>query len=115
MSPSILKILFVNCNLIITHASPNFTFRVDMFHPEKDIIFRIEHFKQHRPIAGIFFNCLTNLNKFVAYEQRDPFMIKNELTENPDYSEWDRFAHHEYIRLALEEENAENVFYSRED
>jgi len=81
---------------------------VDMFHPEKDIIFRMEHFKQHRPIAGTFFNCLTNLNKFVAYEQRDPFMIKNEMTENPDYSEWDRFAHHEYIRLALEEENAEN-------
>ena len=36
-------------------------------------------------------------------------MIKNELTENPDFTEWDRFAQHEYIRLALEEENAENV------
>lgn len=82
-----------------------------MFHPDNDIIFRMEHFKLQRAIAGTFFNCMTNLNKFVAYEQRDPFMIKNELTENPDFSEWDRFAQHEYIRLALEEENAENVFF----
>lgn len=80
-----------------------------MFKPEKEIIFRRENFKSHRQIAGIFFNCMTNLNKFVAYEQRDPFMIKNELQENPDFTEWDRFAQGEYIRLALEEENAENV------
>jgi hypothetical protein len=36
-------------------------------------------------------------------------MIKNEIAENPDFTEWDRFAQHEYIRLALEEEDAENV------
>ncbi len=69
----------------------------------------MENLKAHRHVAGVFFNALTNLNKFVAYEQRDPFMIKNELTENPDFTEWDRFAQHEYVRLALEEENAENV------
>eukprot|EP00330_Aristerostoma_sp_ATCC50986_P008436 CAMPEP_0114581766 /NCGR_PEP_ID=MMETSP0125-20121206/5836_1 /TAXON_ID=485358 ORGANISM="Aristerostoma sp., Strain ATCC 50986" /NCGR_SAMPLE_ID=MMETSP0125 /ASSEMBLY_ACC=CAM_ASM_000245 /LENGTH=55 /DNA_ID=CAMNT_0001774225 /DNA_START=577 /DNA_END=744 /DNA_ORIENTATION=+ len=35
-------------------------------------------------------------------------MIRNEQNENPDFTEWDKFAQHEYIRLALEEENAEN-------
>lgn len=80
-----------------------------MFKPEKDILFRRENFKANRSVAGVFFNALTNLNKFVAYEQRDPFVIKNERQEYPDYSEWDRFAQNEYIRLALEEENGENV------
>ena len=83
--------------------------RVDIFKPEKDILFKIDNFKKNRPMAGVFFNFLTNLNKLVAYEQRDPFMIKNDLTENPDFTEWDRFAQREYIRLALEEENGENV------
>lgn len=81
-----------------------------MFHPEKDIIFRMDHFKQHRQLAGTFFNCMLNLNKFVSYEQRDPFSIRNEINENPDFTEWDRFAMHEYKKLAEEEENAENVF-----
>lgn len=62
-------------------------------------------------MAGIFFNCLTNLNKFVAYEGRDPFAIKNEMQEFAEYSEWDRFAQGEYVRLAFEEENAENVTF----
>jgi len=80
----------------------------DIFKPENEIIFKREHLKKQRASAGVFFNCLTNLNKFVAYEQRDPFMIRNEQNENPDFTEWDKFAQHEYIRLALEEENAEN-------
>lgn len=45
----------------------------------------------------------------MAYEQRDPFFIRNEIVEHPDYSEWDRFAQTEYQRLAMEEENQENV------
>lgn len=57
---------------------------------------------------GIFFNCLVNLNKFIAYEQRDLFAIKHQLTEFPDYSEWDRFAKGEYERLAMEEEGGDD-------
>jgi hypothetical protein len=33
--------------------------------------------------------------------------MKHEQNENPDYSEWDRFAAQEYVRLAMEEEYAE--------
>lgn len=57
---------------------------------------------------GIFFNCLINLNKFIAYETRDLFSLKHQLTEFPDYSEWDRFAKTEYERLAMEEEQGED-------
>ena len=56
-----------------------------------------------------FFNYFTNLNKLVSYEQRDPFAIRNELLEHPDFSDWDKFAQNEYQRLAAEEENPENV------
>jgi serine/threonine-protein phosphatase 2A regulatory subunit B'' len=48
------------------------------------------------------------LNKFIAYETRDLFSLKHQLTEFPDYSEWDRFAKTEYERLAMEEEQGED-------
>ena len=80
----------------------------DMIKPAKENWFVLEDFKRTHLISGTFFNILVNLNKFIAYEQRDPFSIKAEQNENPDYSEWDKFAATEYVRLALEEENAEN-------
>jgi hypothetical protein len=33
------------------------------------------------------------------------------MNENPDFSEWDRFALAEYVRLAMEEEYGENVSF----
>lgn len=36
------------------------------------------------------------------------FAIKHQLTEFPDYSEWDRFAKSEYERLAMEEEGGDD-------
>ena len=83
--------------------------RADLLKPEDDIKFKFQDFKNKKDSSGCFFNFFTNLNKLVAYEQRDPFFIRNELVEHPDYSEWDRFAQTEYQRLAMEEENQENV------
>ena len=60
--------------------------------------------REYQSQVGIFFNCLVNLNKFIAYETRDLFAIKHQITEFPNYSEWDRFAKGEYERLAMEEE-----------
>jgi serine/threonine-protein phosphatase 2A regulatory subunit B'' len=54
-------------------------------------------------LAGNFFNVLFNLNKFIAFETRDPFLIRQER-EEPHLTEWDRFARAEYIRLSMEEE-----------
>jgi serine/threonine-protein phosphatase 2A regulatory subunit B'' len=54
-------------------------------------------------LAGNFFNVLFNLNKFIAFESRDPFSIRRER-EEPHLTEWDRFARAEYVRLSMEEE-----------
>ena len=70
--------------------------------------FTLAQLKVYQTQIGIFFNCLVNLNKFIAYETRDLFAIKHQLTEFPDYSEWDRFAKSEYERLAMEEEGGDD-------
>ncbi len=70
--------------------------------------FYLSHLKRFPGQVGIFFNCLVNLNKFIAYETRDLFAIKHQLTEFPDYSDWDRFAKTEYERLAMEEEGGDD-------
>jgi len=64
----------------------------DLLNPEKEANFVLKQFKSKRYLSGTFFNALVNLNKFVAFEQRDPFAYRNELTENIGFSEWDRFA-----------------------
>jgi len=53
--------------------------------------------------GGVMFNVLFNLNKFIAYEQRDAFTIR-QLHEHPELTDWDRFACTEYSRLASAEE-----------
>ena len=75
-------------------------------------MFKMKHFKSQQKESGIFFDLLTNLNKLVAYEQRDPFLIKNELDNTPNYTDWDRYAQQEYMRLAMEEENGGEVTFS---
>ncbi|EPS58366.1 hypothetical protein M569_16449 [Genlisea aurea] len=54
-------------------------------------------------LSGSVFNILFNLNKFMAFETRDPFLIRQER-ENPHLTEWDHFARREYIRLSMEED-----------
>ncbi|KAF4653197.1 Serine/threonine-protein phosphatase 2A regulatory subunit B'' subunit alpha [Perkinsus olseni] len=76
----------------------------DLIMPEQEGQFELEDFKRTRKISGIFFSILLSLNKFLAYEQRDPFSIKQEQLEHPDYSDWDRFCAQEYIRLAMEDD-----------
>ena len=66
--------------------------------------FTLAQLRQYIAQVGIFFNSLVNLNKFIAYETRDLFAIRYQVTEFPDYSEWDLFAKGEYERLAIEEE-----------
>ncbi len=79
----------------------------DMVAPASANQFVLSDLKGKKAASAIFFNSLLNLNKFIAYEQRDPFTLKHDLSENPDFSDWDRFALSEYIRLAMEEENQE--------
>ncbi|CAM9138928.1 unnamed protein product, partial [Discosporangium mesarthrocarpum] len=55
-------------------------------------------------VAGVFFDALFNLNKFIGFEQRDPF-AERQKRNDPFKTNWDsRFAFHDYNRLAAEDE-----------
>ena len=57
-------------------------------------------------VAGIVFDALFNLDKFIQFEQRDPF-AERQKRDDPFDCDWDRFAYSEYNRLAQEEEARE--------
>ncbi|CAA0808197.1 Probable serine/threonine protein phosphatase 2A regulatory subunit Bgamma [Striga hermonthica] len=75
---------------------------VDMINPENENYLTLRDLRGSK-LSGSVFNILFNLNKFMAFETRDPFLIRQER-ENPNLTEWDRFAHREYIRLSMEED-----------
>lgn len=75
---------------------------VDMIGPESEGYITLRDVKSSK-LSGNVFNILFNLNKFIAFESRDPFLIRQER-EDPKMTEWDRFAHREYIRLSMEED-----------
>jgi len=56
--------------------------------------------------AGAVFDCLFNVDKFLGFEQRDPFAERHKR-DDPFDCDWDRFAYVEYNRLAQEEEARE--------
>lgn len=64
-------------------------------------------------IAGVFFDALFNLNKFLAFEQRDPFGDRQKR-EDPFDSDWERFAYRDYQQLAMDEEDNEGGSYAEE-
>ncbi|XP_016749947.2 serine/threonine protein phosphatase 2A regulatory subunit B''alpha isoform X2 [Gossypium hirsutum] len=75
---------------------------IDMIAPERENCITLQDLKGSK-LSGNVFNILFNLNKFMAFETRDPFLIRQER-EDPTLTEWDRFAHREYIRLSMEED-----------
>lgn len=75
---------------------------VDMIKPEREDYITLRDLKGCK-LSGNVFNILFNLNKFMAFETRDPFLIRQER-EDPTMTEWDRFAHREYVRLSMEED-----------
>ena len=50
-----------------------------MVQPAKEGSFTLRDLKRQRPLAGTLFNILFNLNKFIAFETRDPFIIRQVL------------------------------------
>ncbi|WZZ36711.1 hypothetical protein YC2023_020112 [Brassica napus] len=67
-------------------------------------------------LSGDIYNMLFNLNKFMAFETHDPLLLtlvlldagcsyniskRKHEREKPTLTEWDRFAHREYIRLSM--------------
>eukprot|EP01060_Flectonema_neradi_P029593 TRINITY_DN4125_c0_g2_i1.p1 TRINITY_DN4125_c0_g2~~TRINITY_DN4125_c0_g2_i1.p1 ORF type:complete len:707 (+),score=121.25 TRINITY_DN4125_c0_g2_i1:67-2121(+) len=80
---------------------------IDMIHPEGIDGLRLSDFKNCR-LSGNFFNALFNLTKFIAFEQRDPFMAhaEKQMVEKTD---WDRFAKIEYDRMSHEAGEQEDI------
>ena len=80
----------------------------DCIHPAIEGELTLKDFTHpHRiRISGFVCNILFNLNRFLAFEQRDPFSIRAQHDE-PDLTDWDRYAAYEYARLASQEEERE--------
>jgi hypothetical protein len=70
-------------------------------------VFTLEDLKRERKHASTMLSILLSFRKFQLYETRDPFSIHCEIRDRPDYSDWDRYAMYEYIRLSSEEQEGE--------
>ncbi|CAK4082012.1 unnamed protein product [Aphanomyces euteiches] len=81
----------------------------DLLHPDVEGDFKFKDFIRPEKIrlSGVFFNVLFNLSKFIEFEGRDPFLLRQQMAE-PELTDWDRYARAEYARLAMEEEGREN-------
>lgn len=48
----------------------------DMIQPRQEGAFTLADLRRTKPLSGTLFNILFNLNKFVAFETRDPFLVR---------------------------------------
>jgi len=81
---------------------------LDLIKPKLTDCIVVEDFLQPEcaPVAGALFDALFNLNKYLQFEQRDPF-VERQKREDEFETDWDRFACIDYNRLAMEEEARE--------
>jgi len=81
---------------------------MDMIKPANSDYLVVEDFLQDHcsQVAGALYDALFNVNKYVMFEQRDPFLERQKREDEFD-TDWDRFACIDYNRLAMEEEQRE--------
>jgi len=81
---------------------------MDMIKPGNPDYLVAEDFMQPESsqVSGALFDALFNLNKYLLFEQRDPF-VERQKREDEFETDWDRFACIDYNRLAMEEEARE--------
>jgi serine/threonine-protein phosphatase 2A regulatory subunit B'' len=81
---------------------------IDMIKPAKSDHLVADDFLQQEcaQVSGALFDALFNLNKYLMFEQRDPF-VERQKREDEFETDWDRFACIDYNRLAMEEEARE--------
>jgi serine/threonine-protein phosphatase 2A regulatory subunit B'' len=81
---------------------------MDMIKPKNSEYLIVEDFLQPEccQVSGALFDALFNLNKYLMFEQRDPFVERQKREDEFD-TDWDRFACIDYNRLAMEEEARE--------
>lgn len=79
---------------------------LDLVKPAEAGKIRLKDLKQCK-MANVFFDTFINLEKYLEYEQRDPFSNYRD-TENPEQSDWDKYAAEEYENLVSEDVNGDN-------
>mmetsp|Transcript_10862 Transcript_10862/g.30039 ORF Transcript_10862/g.30039 Transcript_10862/m.30039 type:complete len:697 (+) Transcript_10862:92-2182(+) len=81
---------------------------MDMIKPQNSNFLVESDFLQPecQQVSGALFDALFNLNKYLLFEQRDPFVERQKREDEFD-CDWDRFACLDYSRLAMEEEARE--------
>ena len=81
---------------------------MDMIKPANTECLVMEDFLQPHcsQVSGALYDALFNVNKYVMFEQRDPFLERQKREDEFD-TDWDRFACIDYNRLAMEEEQRE--------
>lgn len=63
---STMKTSSAKCNISHYH-------RVDLLKPKEGLQFTLEDFLKRKREVGVFINALIDLNKMLAYDQRDPY------------------------------------------
>ena len=58
----------------------------DMVQPSVEGMFTLQDLKRQKSLAGILFNILFNLNKFIAFETRDPFVVRQVRIAKPGHA-----------------------------
>ena len=58
----------------------------DMVQPSVEGMFTLQDLKRQKSLAGILFNILFNLNKFIAFETRDPFVVRQVESQTPQHA-----------------------------
>ncbi|KAL1022017.1 hypothetical protein UPYG_G00021130 [Umbra pygmaea] len=76
---------------------------LDLVKPEVQGKITLSDLKRCR-LAHIFFDTFFNLEKYLDHEQRDPFAMQKDIdNDNPEPSDWDKYASEEYEILVAEE------------
>ena len=70
------------------------------------IAFTLADFQRRPLAASVAITMITNVGKFLQYEQRDPFVVQQERSQGPERNDWDRFCRGEYDRMSLAEDEA---------
>jgi serine/threonine-protein phosphatase 2A regulatory subunit B'' len=58
-------------------------------------------------LTNVFYDTFINLEKYLEFEQRDPFAALRDL-EGPETSDWQKYASDEYESLISEDVNNDN-------
>lgn len=79
---------------------------LDLVKPKESGKIRLKDLKQCK-MANIFLDTFINLEKYLDYEQKDPFANIRDL-DGPEQSDWDKYAAYEYENLVSEDGIGDN-------